>query len=82
MMFGEQTANTLYIVLGIIIQILAYGSVAVIVGVGVWGVYSFWKNHGKPDKPSEELLAIRAIGDKLDKLIELIERIYGTTKIQ
>lgn len=80
MIFGEYVADHIYFVLSIGLQVLAYGAVLVIVGLGVWGVRSYIHNRGKPSEPSAELSAIRELGVKLDKLIELMENHYGTGK--
>jgi multisubunit Na+/H+ antiporter MnhB subunit len=67
MIFGENIATqNIYPMLDMILGILATIAIVVILVLIVMAIISYIKYHGKPEEPSEELVAIRELIEEID----------------
>ena len=75
MIVGEHTAYTyIYPIISIGLQVLSYVAVVAILYLMGWAIINYIKNRNKPIEPSEKVIAINALGDKIDSLVDEIRR--------
>jgi hypothetical protein len=69
MIFGVEIANKyIYPFFGTVLEWLAFIAIFIIIGLIIMATVSYIRNHGKPDKPSDEAIAIKGLIDEIKGL--------------